>query len=579
MDHSSDHVSHVESALHKHASLPIRSEKHRHYRDLYVDVGQVELLKNPDWQVIFGRRGAGKSILLGAMKEEYEQELADLRILCVLVSAQDFLVSPEVEVSDKLRAAGYFQVFLETLTDQLSSSVDRLLGQPRFLESLSGNRKRTVEKVEDLTLEMLQLGQTGRPVRAYGRYRATDELRLESKSANATGVSGDIGLSSQGASAKLAASGSRSRSTDLSVTQTESFETGSVPRYALVRRTLIELLSLLEVQHLNVLIDEWPALDPKAGPMIQSEFAELIRRTLGGSERISVKIATNRYQTALSNRSGSEYRGLELGADIFEAINLDRALLERVELNDFYRRLLFRRLLHVEPALTIFDPHSKGDPDPGFLNAIFASSVAFEELVKGAEGIPRDFLVAFNDLARYYDYRVRRRWSVNTVRSVLREKSVEGTLDIHYQSEANKLLTVLLERSRITGSRVFLIRQRDRGRLHVALEELLSKRLIHELSRSRIATQVRANCDGYFLDYGLWLDWERARHGLDESGELGEVEEGDLDRLVVEPGEIGARRVIRCRHCGATFGEDERSYQVRGLCPDCLLPAESRVDT
>jgi hypothetical protein len=47
--------------------LPLRSEQHGNYLDLFVDTGHLQLLRNPDWQVVYGRRGTGKTFLLGVL--------------------------------------------------------------------------------------------------------------------------------------------------------------------------------------------------------------------------------------------------------------------------------------------------------------------------------------------------------------------------------------------------------------------------------------------------------------------------------------------------------------------------------
>src|SRR3954470_15103809 len=48
--------------------LPLRSEQHGNYLDLFVDTGHLQLLRNPDWQVVYGRRGTGKTFLLGVLQ-------------------------------------------------------------------------------------------------------------------------------------------------------------------------------------------------------------------------------------------------------------------------------------------------------------------------------------------------------------------------------------------------------------------------------------------------------------------------------------------------------------------------------
>src|SRR5436190_24084341 len=113
------------NALREHNHIAVRSELMEKLTPFFVDNNQLGLLKNPDWQVIYGRRGTGKTLLLGVMNEEMEESFAKDRILSVRISIQDCLVSPTDKiVSDRIRALGYFQTFLENLVRGLVKRVD-----------------------------------------------------------------------------------------------------------------------------------------------------------------------------------------------------------------------------------------------------------------------------------------------------------------------------------------------------------------------------------------------------------------------------------------------------------------------
>ncbi len=70
----------IGEALRQHHNLALRAENHTSYQDLFVDNKQVDLVKNSDWQVIYGRRGIGKTFLLNILKEECDKEIANLRV-------------------------------------------------------------------------------------------------------------------------------------------------------------------------------------------------------------------------------------------------------------------------------------------------------------------------------------------------------------------------------------------------------------------------------------------------------------------------------------------------------------------
>ena len=559
--------------------LPLRSELHGNYLDLFVDTGHLHLLRNPDWQVVYGRRGTGKTFLLGVLQEEAARSLSESRIMSIFVTAQDCLVSPVGrEVPDKIRALGYFQTFTELLTDRVAESVDRLTADTSFLDTLTGRRHHLLDRIVGLQYELLVAAQQGAPVVAYSSFETKkSEQRTRTRARRATvGAQARLGTKERaaGASAVLARS-SESSSTDQTATNHES---GAVPRFAVVRQKLIELLEVLRLRHLNILVDEWSTLDPTASLMLQPLFADYLKRSFAGSSLISIKIATNRYQTRFSNRgTAGRYTGLELGADLFEAVNLDRAVLDRRDLESFFELLLFKRLLHREPQLAVFETRDHGRPDDQFVLSIFRDRQTFAELVHGSAGIPRNFLILVNDLVRRHSHRADRQWSMADVQLCLRERSLEGQSDIEYHSEASQLLSPCIRETVLrTGNRLFLVDKTAKETLDRALAELLEKRIIHEYPRLDVPAAVRHAYAAYLLDYGLWLDWERESDrgtGRPEDSTVFPPNRQDRDKHVIRLNGLD-RRTATCAHCDAVFPREARPYVMRRLCPECYRPAD-----
>ncbi len=350
-----------------------------------------------------------------------------------------------------------------------------------------------------------------------------------------------------------------------------------MPRFAVVRGKLIELLQVLRLRHLNILIDEWSTLDPTGSLLMQPLFADYLKRSFAGSSLISVKIATNRYQTRLSNRAGpGHYTGLELGADIFEAVNLDRAVLDWCDLQSFFELLLYKRLLHREPALAAFEARDSGPPDEQFVLSIFRDKHTFAELVRGSAGVPRDFLILINDLVRRHAHRVNRQWSMADVQRCIRERSLEGQSDIEYHSEASQLLSHGIRETVLnTGSRLFLVDKAARDTVDRALSELLEKRIIHEYPRLEVPPAARHTHLAFLVDYGLWLDWKRDTSQLPGQADdpiYFPTNRSALNRHVIHLDGLD-RRTATCMHCAAIFPRDARPYALRGLCPECYRPA------
>jgi len=567
----------IEAALRQHEQLPLRAEQHGNYGDLFVDTHQLELLRNPDWQVIFGRRGTGKTFLLGMLAEEGKRARD---VLTINLTAQDFLVSPvSARVSDHVRAHAYFQTFLELMLGKLAGAVESWIRAQRVTKA------RAVARMEDLVLELLQLAEDGRPVRAFDSVEWTSTDSEDSHKRRGRDIDARIDIGSNRLGGRITGGFGRGSGSSADSERSRIRRGEPVPRYGEVRQKLGDVVELLDFAQVNIQIDEWSVLDDSATTAIQPEFAELLKRTLAGIPRVSVKIATNRYQTRLNNRGSSErYRGLEVDADIFVATNLDRALHGIDDLSSFYETLLFRRMRHVERGLAVFDPYQQDQPDPEFLLAMFRDRSAFEQLVKGAEGNPRDFLLMFKRLARYVSYKLDSPWTTATVMQIVRESSIEGQDEIEYESVANTLLTgAVKEVVTTTRSRFFAVIRDDFGRFEDALDELLEKRLIHEFPREDLPPETRDRFRGYLVDYGLWLDWERAvatAAGVTEPAEeaLPDLSLNGMNAHVIDPSAVDTTSLIVCIECEALFPEHARSYQLEKLCPECFRPAHRDGD-
>jgi hypothetical protein len=567
----------IEAALRAHTKLPLRSENQRDYQDLFVDLKQLPFLDTPDWQVVFGRRGTGKTFLLKLLQEESEARVRTDRVLAIYVSAQDCRTSPTGRtVDDRTYAVGYFQTFIDLVVTRLTDHVEELLGKPGVLETVLGSQRRRKEEIEDLLLELLTLSQVGAPVAAFDSVTHSQSESASEDHAARAAIGADARLLPAGVAAAAKASAARRFSRSASERSAVQREGPAVPRYALVRERLVELVGKLALARIDILLDEWSVLDPTAATSIQPEFADLLKRTFAGTPHLSIKIATNRYQTRFSNRgAGGSYRGLELDADIFEATNLDRALLDHDDLVSFYEELLYKRLVYQQPQLEVFDPERAGRPDEQFIRSIFRTRDSFEELVKGAQGIPRDFILLFNSLAQHAGYSVNPLWRGSFVRNRIRDKSVGGQAEIEYQSEASQLLSrCIREVITRTNARTFVIRRADVQRHGAALDELLEKRLIHEYPRSELPGDVRSAYNGYLLDYGTWLDWartvQRDPSATDEL--LPRISTANIGKYTIDTAPIATSERLTCPHCGHVFEPSARSYQVRGLCPECFAP-------
>jgi ABC-type branched-subunit amino acid transport system ATPase component len=77
----------VNSALRKHLGLSTRAEDIGRYGELFVDPNVIDSVRNNVNQVVFGKRGSGKTSLLGYLTESFE---LDDNVIVFNLSATDF---------------------------------------------------------------------------------------------------------------------------------------------------------------------------------------------------------------------------------------------------------------------------------------------------------------------------------------------------------------------------------------------------------------------------------------------------------------------------------------------------------
>lgn len=566
--------SHIQAALQAHARMPLRAEGHEAYLDLFTDHKQLNgIEENPDWQIIAGRRGSGKTLLMNVIRERFEKALDTHKVVPLLFCAQDFHVSPPRTATDNERALAYFQTFMEQLCNRLIDfATQRIIENKNLMLSLFGlGSRKKVAEIENVLLGMMESTEKGELRRAYMSTEVSTTRTKVGTQVVGSSIGGVAEVDLAGVSAGAAASatvGVHDRSELSTVTR----ETGEpTPRLFPVKPAIVRTLDVLGMERLLIMIDEFQALDASAATAVQPVFAELLKRAFVGTPRISIKIAGNPYQLRLSNGlRGSRFQGLQLNADIFEATNLDHALLGDENLHKFYERLLFKRLCYKNPALRVFETE-ENRLDEQFILSIFRTIRGFRELVSAAGGLPRDFLLAFNNVARKQQFSVETTWATRAVQDVIVEQSVIGKQeDINYRSPAQHLLMAcirpIIER---TNSRLFAIARSDIGHVHEALDELLEKRLISEWPIQFIDPVVRPDYDIYSLDYGVCLDWQRA---LFESPKQIGVPKLSKRTISLYTLKVGAMKGLfeNCDKCDHEFVKTAPAFAKKGLCPACF---------
>jgi hypothetical protein len=452
-------------------------------RKTFVDSGSVlAVLTSIDHQIIFGRRGTGKTHLLTVIRQAFQSKgqvaiQVDMRNLG---SAGGIYSDPTIPITQ--RATRLLVDVLATIHGLL---LEKAIDDPSIVDlGLVG-------------LALDELFDSHRTVMVVG------ETIVESTtSAESSGVAeSKLGIAASQNGLAANASLADSVSAKDSVTTKKTIKGQEVHRvnFGSVGTALRKVVDQLPGKRLWVLIDEWSEVPLDLQPLL----ADLLRRAILPCNGLSVKIA------AIEQRSrflvpdlAVGHIGIELGADVSTAINLDDYM---VFDNDEDRAIVFFRKLvhaHVCSALEaegLNPPKTEAD----LISVGFTQTNAFAEVVRACEGVPRD---AIHILSHAAQKAGAKGISVNDVR-LAAQQWYQGSKDaaVSAHRHAKTLLTWIVDQViKERQAKAFLLEASTKDHL---IDFLYDERVLHVLRRGISAKDSPGRrFNVYGIDYGCYVD-------------------------------------------------------------------------
>lgn len=268
----------------------------------FVDPGGLrERMSIENSQILFGRRGTGKTHLLSVLApaEDEISVYVDLRRLMTTTR------EPEREPSVEVEAAALYQQIL----GEVRRSIDHYARRGPTLDP-KHSTAHALQEFERVTTAALKLNAT-----------VTDEESATTTADGGASVHVEIG-----SNPKLG--GSVSASDGRSFTRNRRLEdVREIPFVSMrdVHAALSEVLRALRVSKLLLLLDEWSEMPPKQQPYI----ADHVRRTFIGHAAVSVKVAAIAHRAVFAIEREGRRIGFELNSDFATGANLDQAFMHR----------------------------------------------------------------------------------------------------------------------------------------------------------------------------------------------------------------------------------------------------------
>jgi hypothetical protein len=465
-------------------------------------MGIAAALEAVDHQILYGRRGTGKTHALRFL-QTLEKSRGDVALYFDLRTVG----SPE----------GLFLGDVTSITERAARLLIDLLAQLHdgLLEAVLEDETMLADSALVAKLDALLSAIT--TIRVAGEVEISHEGERHEAESSTSALGVRLG-SDASVEARLGTqSGTERRDLVREVRRgTEAFALN----FSDIARSLRELASGLNGRRIWLLLDEWSSVPPDLQPLL----GEFVVRCILPLSSFTVKIAAIEQQTNFRQRlqHGTNV-GIEVGADVAANVDLDEFMVfeqHEERARDFFRGLLFK---HLTSGVDSTELVPGLDSEADVVRVIFTDSRAFDELVRAAEGVPRD---AINIAAKAGLRASDRLISVPDVRVAARgwyQTDKETALRGH--EEAARLLNWIIDSViRQKRSRGFLVNQRSSG--VSLLQALFDARVLHIVRKGYSAQDAPGErFDVYVIDYGAYIDLIQTKNapgGMLPCGEEGE---------------------------------------------------------
>ncbi len=528
----------------------------KNYLEYYAGLETLDKVISIKDQIIYGRRGTGKTHLLKALQEKLLAD--DQKYLPVYIDLRTF--KPTLESDNGLYYA--LIIFQEIVVEVLKCVYVNLdyLYQEYTIEQqkiiIDPQRRKILALLEKFNRSFdgksfTKMGETG--------FRVNEVKKL------ATNL-------------KIAKIPELFGSKEVNKEIESEDEKIKYISFSDMSDAISELLEAVDIDRIFCLLDEWSEI-PETSQYILAEF---LKRTFV-PKKVTLKIAAipNRTQLISENRIG-----LEDGGDIF-GFPLDNRYIYELypEITKaFFNELLYKQLYLMDPQLyEIFYDNKEKRPVHNFIN-IFLANQALREILIASAGIPRDFLNIFISAYNIFFTKTNNRHLVVAdIRNATVEwYGVDKKKTVDANSNAKLLLDKIINDILITKKRChFLIPEKYEKVKE--LNDLIDLRVIH-LRKRGISHKGNKGVvyNVYYLDYACYTS-TNLYHNKINTTLLNEIETIDdfreirrvsLEDKFFEDFNMNIGNSFKCPKCGGMIDMNHPSYAQHKICMHCWSKIE-----
>lgn len=538
----------------------IRAENINGDSYLSVFAGQqiIADIDNNNNQVIYGRRGSGKTHLLKAVQEKINARFAQEKNIAIYIDVRKHL--PVIAKSDcdaETAALIIFQHIIQEIIDVFTSNIREIFSREQIAFSLDGVDE---VRVSELSGFLSQIGVEidGRSLRKLGDISVSKE-----------------DIEKTDASAKLAANPELTVAKNLQSTVSVQHDSSKYVSLFEIGKILGKTIAFLGLERVVCLLDEWSEI-PKD---TQTHLAELIKRAFI-TEKFSFKLAAIPNRTYLGHKTKDKFFGLEDGGDIF-GIQLDNRYVfetNKQETRDFFNDLLFKHFSSIDTKNISNLVANEKTTTEKFIN-VFLTNKALGEILIASAGVPRDFIHLFiHSYGKFLPTKAKH-ISVKNIRTATSEwyeTDKKKQVDDH-PLERGLLEKIVQEIIINKKSTHFMISEKNSRNKHI--QSLIDFRVLHlrkkGLSHQDIAGEA---FNAFSIDYGCYNHLSITRSALTTDAleslnvhdDMREIRRIYLNDNFFENFSLSVGEAFNCPACKRPVDTNHLAYIKQSMCNHCF---------
>lgn len=565
----------------KHALNGGKSEKlptKSHY-PLYIGTDLLEQMNVADSQIIWGRRGTGKTHLLNAFTQMINEDIEDMK-LAYYISCDNIKLDTPVNITFdndmqrmKYLARETYKCLLINLVEQMIDSYQELLKEKRDYSKRDWNYKKEFQKnVDNRLTKLLEISLTGVP-----KIIETNEIKsvdhaVQNMKERSGGIEGELSITNFLCSIKGFFSRNR-KSIGEDVTNNK-YEQKIVYSFSLseIQKEINKLVEVLGIDMLYICIDELWLIDDKNTISFQPLFLDYLRQTFFGQKKVSIKIASIRETTKLNSKTTvTNNFGLQSGHDIIELANLDSIQYEEDITAEKFLNILTMRINYfseINGYNTVYEPQY-------VLETLFKKDRYFKKMVSMSNSIPRNFLrilqLALLKINYNLDHYFIHLYLISDVVMEIYGEERRSNLPFN-ENSVYHMINQYIEFKR---SIFFLISNDQVKRYYVEINNLIYTEIIHRIPSSITPNKIMDRYKAYFVDAGKYLYFIKE---VDKEAYLSALSDfslvipGDLtlnpEKYIIDLEKVSAD-YIECPNCGAAINIGNPVYKRHNCCNIC----------